>query len=168
MYSPRRVPCPVEPPEVQNTVRVMKSIQLDIPNVNTAVKNIRVVDLMASVPGGTTYWNHVRFQGFRIWSGTNLVVTDFNGSAPTPVLRVDCENVGANQPSISWTDTGTSGQQRPSIAFQPALGLQSEWFVVASTQTLFSVRILNATATPVTFSDVTVQAVVELLSPNLS
>lgn len=164
MMAPRRVFCPSEPPAVQNNVRVTKSIQLDLSVTNSA-KDIRVVDLMASVPGGTTFWSHVRFQSFRIWAETEVSTTS-GKNGDTPVLRVDAQNVGVNQPTVSWTDTGTTGQRRPGIAFEPSLGLQLEWLGVASTQTLFNVRVTNAPAT--VFTGVTIQCVCELLSPNLS
>lgn len=165
--APRRVFCPSEPPVVQDNVRVTKNIQLNL-TATRDPKDIRVVDLMAAVPGGTTFWAHVRFQSFRIWSETELSTTT-TGNGSTPVLRVDAQNVGVNQPTVSWSDTGTTGQRRPGIAFEPSLSLQSEWLGVASTQTLFNVRISNAsTGTPTVFSGITIQCVCELLSPNLS
>jgi hypothetical protein len=118
--------------------------------------------LMTAIPGGTTFWNKVRVQAIRVWAETSISGT--GGSLTTPQLRVDVSNDGVNEPTVSWTDTGTTGQRRPGIAFSLGLREQASWFGVASTQNIFNVRVLNATAT----EPITVQAVVELLSPNLS
>jgi hypothetical protein len=164
MYSPRRVKCPAEPPEVQNTVRVTKSVQLQILTSASAPLVVSPATIMGAVPGGNTYWAKMRLQGARLWSETAGLATA--GVGLTPILRVDIQNEGTDSPTISWSDTGTTGHRRPGIAFQPGLREQAQWFGAAATTPLFNVRVTTGTTQVAEY--VILQCVVEILSPNLS
>jgi hypothetical protein len=151
---------------VQNTVRVTKTVQFNVQAGGTASTEAVLTPgvISAAVPGGTTYWSKIRIQSVRIWAQTQLGnVTTGNGN--TPVLRVDCRDNNVNEPALSWSDTGTSGQRRPAIAFQPGLREQASWYGTANTQPICAIRLANlATGT----EEVTVQVVVEILSPSPS
>jgi hypothetical protein len=161
MYSPRRVKCPAEPPEVQNTVKVTKSVQFQISTLVTGGVVLTPATIMGAVPGGITYWSKMRLQLVRVWAETETP-----GGGLTPILRVDIQNEGTDSPTLSWSDTGTTGHRRPGISFQPGLREQAQWFVTASTTPLFNIRVTTANTQVAEF--VTVQCVVEILSPNLS
>jgi hypothetical protein len=164
MYTPRRVKCPAEPPEVQNTVRVTKSVQLQVLTSASAALPVSPATIMGAVPGGLTYWAKMRLQGVRVWSETGSPVQA--GVGLTPILRVDIQNEGTDSPTISWSDTGTTGQRRPGIAFQPGLREQAQWFGTASTTPLFNVRVSAGNTQAADY--VILQCIVEILSPNLS
>jgi len=166
MYAPHRSRCPVEPPVVQNSIRVTKTVQFNVQAGSTESTQATITPgvISAAVPGGTTYWSKIRIQSVRIWAQTQLGnVSAGNGN--TPVLRVDCRDDNVNEPAVSWTDTGTSGQRRPAIAFQLGLREQASWFGTANTQPICSIRLTNL---PTGTEEVTVQAVVEILSPTPS
>lgn len=167
MYAPHRIPCPSNPREVQNNVRGTKTVQfLVFLSTNPSAGHpVTVADVMGAVPGGLTYWAHVRVNLIRVWAPG--IVYNPNSGIPagdSVVLRVDCSNNDINSPTVSWSDSGTGGQQRPRVAFELGLREQSSWFGVASTSELFRLFVSPFTGD----ATVIVQANVELLSPNLS
>jgi len=166
MYTPRRLKAPFEPPEVQDNIRVTKSVQFDLPLTETTVGTpITVARIAAAVPGGLTYWTRIRVSSMRIYSQD--VLSAVGEAQISPTLRVDFSSDGVNAPTVSWSDQGTSGQRRAAIAFAPGLRVQSEWFGTSQTTTICNVRLLNG-STILTGHSVLVQAVIELLSPNLN
>jgi len=165
MYAPHRIQCPSHPPEVQNTVRGTKTVQFlkFIPTASSTGVPVTVADLMGSVPGGLTYWAHVRVNLIRAWAPA--ITYNGNGLADgdSVVLRVDVANDGLDAPTVSWSDSGTGGSQRPRVAYMLGLREQSSWFGVASAQELFRLYVSSSNG-----CNVIVQANLELLSPNLS
>jgi hypothetical protein len=167
MYAPHRIPCPSNPREVQNNVRGTKTVQFLVLTASapSAGTPVTVADVMGAVPGGLTYWAHVRVNLIRAWAPAVVYNTSSGSpSGDSVVLRVDCSNNDVNSPTVSWSDSGTGGQQRPRVAFELGLREQSSWFSVASTTELFRLFVIPATGN----TNVIVQANVELLSPNLS
>jgi len=161
MYTPSRISVPRDPPEVQNSVRVIKSVQLPF-IVATTPTAVTVSAIAGAIPGGLTYWNKIRFQSIKIWANEITVGT----ISKFPILIVTTTPVGNAEPPLQWNDQGTTGQQRPAIGFSFGLNLQSQWFGVADIQQLFTIATHNTGGTPVA-SDVRIQAVVEILSPIL-
>jgi len=166
MYTPHRIQCPAHPPEVQNTVRGTKTVQFlkAIPTGSSTGVPVTIADVMGAVPGGLTYWAHARVNLIRVWAPA----ITYNISSALPdgdsvFLRVDVANDGLDAPTVSWTDSGTGGSQRPRVAYMLGLREQSSWFGVASTQELMRVYVPSASG-----CSVIVQANLELLSPNLS
>jgi len=157
MYTPHRIPCPTHPKEVQNTVRATKTVQFDLSLAGGTSTEIDVATIASAVPGGLTYWRFVRINLIRVWGPSENAGTD------SGAIRVDCDINTIDSPSISWTDSGTGGQQRSRVAFALGLREQSTWFGVASTTNIFNVRHFGLEP-----AVCIVQASVELLSPNLS
>jgi hypothetical protein len=165
MYAPRRLNAPIEPPEVQNTVRVTKTVQLFLTTTSaTSGTTLTVARISSAVPGGLTYWSKIRIQSLRIWASELTA-----GSGNQPTLRVDANTGGVDQPTISWTDSGTQGQRRPAIAFSPGLRFQAEWFGTAAVAGVAVLSVSDSPSAPFLSGEtLVVQAVVELVSPNLS
>jgi len=167
MYAPHRIQCPSHPPEVQDTVRGTKTVQflVAIPAVQpSAGIPVTVADVMGAVPGGLTYWAHVRVNLIRAWAPAIVYSSSGLAQGDSVVLRVDVANDGLDAPTMSWSDSGTGGSQRPKVAYMLGLREQSSWFGVASTRELCRLHLAPA-GNP---SLVIVQANLELLSPNLS
>jgi hypothetical protein len=166
MYAPHRIQCPTHPPEVQNTVRGTKTVQflVAIPTESFGPVPVTVADLMGAVPGGLTYWARVRVNLIRAWAPAVVYSSTGQASGDSVVLRVDVANDGLDAPTMSWSDSGTGGSQRPRVAYMLGLREQSSWFGVASTQQLFRLSVNTGAAS----CNVIVQANLELLSPNLS
>jgi len=163
MYTPSRISVPRDPPEVQNSVRVIKSVQLAFAVASTPTA-VTVSTLSGAIPGGLTYWNKIRFQSIKIWAneiytGSNLTGTRF------PILIVTTTPVGNAEPAIQWNDQGTTGQQRPAVGFSFGLNLQSQWFGVADIQQLFTITLHDPNGNTPIGGNVRIQAVVEILSP---
>jgi hypothetical protein len=165
MYTPSRILVPRDPPEVQNSVRVVKSIQLPF-TVATTPTAVTVSALSGALPGGLTYWNKIRFQSIKIWSNEVITGSGSGQQFQFPILIVTTTPVGTAEPAIQWNDQGTTGQQRPAIGFSFGLAVQSQWFGVADIQQLFTIALHAPDSTPVGGS-VRIQAVVEILSPIL-
>lgn len=166
MYAPHRIQCPSHPPEVQNTVRGTKTVQFltVVAAGSTGSTPVTVADVMGAVPGGLTYWAHVRVNLIRVWAPAIVYNASGQAAGDSVVLRVDVANDGLDAPTVSWSDSGTGGSQRPRVAYMLGLREQSSWFGVASTQELFRVFVNTSSAAV----NVIVQANLELLSPNLS
>lgn len=168
MYTPHRIQCPSQPPEVQDTVRGTKTVQflVAIPAVQpSAGTPVTVADVMGSVPGGLTYWAHARVNLIRAWAPAIVYTGSGQPTGDSVVLRVDVANDGLDAPTVSWSDSGTGGSQRPKVAYMLGLREQSSWFGVASTQELCRLHVAGAAGSQL---NVIVQANLELLSPNLS
>lgn len=157
MYTPHRIPCPTHPKEVQNTVRATKTVQFDLGLTGATPTFVDVATLVSAVPGGLTYWAFARINLIRVWGASE------NSGTDSGAIRVDVLIDNLDSPSISWTDSGTGGQQRPRIAFALGLREQSSWFGVASTTRIFSVQHFGLEP-----STVIVQASLELLSPHFA
>jgi hypothetical protein len=150
-----------EPPEVQTTVRVTKSVQLSVTSLDAGAP-VTVADIAAAVPGGSTYWSRIRVQSVRVWgqSGTST------GSSPAELKALTVATAlhsGAGDPVVSWTDQGTLGQRRPFVGFQFGLLEQAHWYGTADTAVLAT--IVGGYQVGSTNGPVIVQAVIELLSP---
>jgi len=159
MYAPSRINVPNDPPEIQNTVRVVKSVQFTVP-VATTPTAVTVSTVSGSVPGGLTYWNRIRFQSVKFWAN-NLPTTGL-----VPILIVTTVPQGNSEPAIQWNDTGVTGQSRSRLGYSFGLNQQSQWFGVADLQQLFTIALHTPDNSPAA-GTVRVQAVVELLSPIL-
>lgn len=169
-FAPTRVKCPAEPPEVQDTIRVTKTVQFVLAQVINTPKPVTIATIMSAVPGGTTYWNKVRINSLRIWSETQLGASTANPVGTAPVLRVvAATESGWQLPNVSWTDTGTPGQRRSGIAYLPSMFTRGQWFGTASTTNICDVSNANGTPNPnLHAADITIQVNLELMSPSLS
>lgn len=164
MYTPSRISVPRDPPEVQNSVRVIKSVQLAFTLASTPTA-VTVSSLAGAIPGGLTYWNKIRFQSVKIWANEISIGSGAANIQRFPIMIVTTTPVGNAEPAIQWNDQGTTGQQRPAIGFSFGLNLQSQWFGVADIQQLFTVVLHDPLGNVAVPGSVRIQAVVEILSP---
>lgn len=159
MYAPTRKALPVNPGDVQTTIRLTKRIQVTVPLANTTgLGSLKVSDLSSGIPGGSSYWNSIRITAIDVW-GTATSNT-IPGADVIPLQITVDSSSSWSQPPVTWIDSGTSGAERPRIGF--ALGLldQARFFGTADTTELFSAK-----GTPQ--SSLIVQCTVELVSPPL-
>lgn len=163
-YASTRFSCPVDPPEVQSTIRLAKTLSLTIPSVTSTAKTVTVADLAGQIPGGLTYWNRIRFNSFKIWASAEMATASTTASKPSPVLKVANVIVaGGGVPLTTWTDTGTAGSRRPGIAFYPPIRERTNWYGPGVTEPVVTVSISNAVP-EVSSAEVIIHANVELMS----
>lgn len=149
--SPQRVKPQALPPQITDTIRVNKRIQVTVgSDVTPADIDITPVMLMAGVPGGITYWNRVRFERIDVWGGTSTSLG----------MRVMSQS-GWDQPPLQMSDTGATGASRSAIGFRLGLLDRARFFGTADATVLATVSV------PATDMDVTIHAVVELMSSTL-
>jgi hypothetical protein len=151
MYCPRKIRCPADPPPVQASVRVTKTVQnvFDIPSSGGFI--LTCAGISEGIPGGFTYWDKMRVQSVKAWlpAGANIGL----------LCRVDATDTS---PRMEWSDLGTQGAKRPGIAFELGLLDQAKWRGTATIDPICHF-FPNTTAD----QPLTVQVVVELLSPAL-
>lgn len=157
MFAPRRISSRADPGPVMSTIRVSKVVEFNVAIDATAPETVAVSNIMSAVPGGLTFWSRVRINSIKVWGAPAF------GSADPLGISVQATGTTQGFAPTTWVDTGTPGAQRAHVAFVPGLQEQSTWHPVASTQGVFTVGSVPATA-----QRVLVQASVELLSPTLS
>jgi len=159
MYAPTRKPVPLNPPDVQTTIRLTKRIQVSvILATTTGLGSLRVADLASGIPGGSSYWNSIRITAIDVWSTAGTATA---GSTDGPPLQITVDSSSSwSQPPVTWIDSGTSGQERPRIGFTLGLLDQARFFGTADTTELFSAKGPPNTT-------LVVQCTVELVSPSL-
>lgn len=157
MFAPRRVSSRVDPGPVEQTIRVSKTVEFNVPITASTAETVEVATIMAAVPGGLTFWSRMRVNSVRVWGAPVLAAADAQG------ISVQATGTTAGLAPSAWVDVGTPGAQRAHIAFVPGLQEQSTWHPVASTQGVFTLRSVPATA-----QNVLVQVSVDLLSPILT
>jgi hypothetical protein len=155
--APSRVPIIVDPPSIQDTIRIVKRIQITLSQTTTGAVTLRYSDLMAGVPGGLTYWNSVRVERLDFWSM-------WNGQASNTIHVTIPTASSWGQPQSEWTDSGVPGKRRAHIGIRFGLIERSRFAGTATTDTLCLVSVDGSSTTEAP-SFVTCQAVIELISP---
>jgi hypothetical protein len=139
MMAPMRLVPPADPPETLNIVQATQvfSFALSIATGSTA-QTVSVAQIMANLPGSTTFWQGCRFEKFLVYGAQMGTAVDF-----FEPLQV---NVGALPGGfLSLRDDGTTGQTRAKVGFRLGLLARSAWFGPADTTVLFSVNQQGAT-----------------------
>jgi hypothetical protein len=158
MYAPRRIyPNASIIPDVQNTVRVNKVCGFNVASTMDP-QHIRVTDIAAAVPGGTTYWSRIRIQKITVWADGQVVASS-SSSVSTPLTINLLASVNWSQPAMSFTDNGTAGAERAVVGFKLGMLDQARWFGTADNVTLFTI------SNPAD-RQITVHATVELMGPS--
>jgi len=139
------------PPEVQDTIRLTKKIQVRL-TAFPGGTGLSPAILSAGIPGGLTYWSKMRIERLDFWSNSSSTGTD------TIQVQVPPGAISGSPPA-SWTDTGVYGQRRAHIGFRFGLSERQFWHTTADEKSLCNVR---TDVTPST--TVIIQATVELMS----
>jgi len=144
---------------VEPTIRVMKRCGVTV-GTGTGTLPVTVAMLAASIPGGASYWNSIRFEKFDIWNSSY----GNNGSTEAGQLAVTVgPNAGTGQPPFQVTDHGTTGQRRAAVGFKLGLLERAHFFGTADTTVLFTV-----TSPAGMGANVIVHATIELMSSSLA
>jgi len=157
MFAPRRISSRADPGPVEQTIRVSKTVEFNVSITASTAETVDVATIMGAVPGGLTFWSRVRINSIKVWGAPVFANADPLG------VSVQATGTTSGLAPSAWVDTGTPGAQRSHVAFVPGLQEQSTWHPVASTQGVFTVRSVPASA-----QLVLVRPSVDLLSPLLS
>jgi len=156
---PHRVPIVNDPPNVIDSVQIIKTVQLQtIPP--TEGLNITPTLLASRLPGGTTFWSRIRIEKISVWgdNGTSETIPSTRSGDLFVIIPSDSS---WDQPTIEWSDTGVFGVSRPKIAFKLGLLDRARWFGVADETVIAQVGNRVAPGNPA----VTIQATVSVISP---
>lgn len=156
MFAPRRISSRADPGPVEQTIRVSKSVEFNVPLTASDAETVEVATIMAAVPGGLTFWSRVRVNSVKVWGAPAFAHADPLG------ISVQATGTTAGLAPSAWVDMGTPGAQRAHVAFVPGLQEGSTWHPVASTQGVFTLRSVTGA------QNVLVQVSVDLLSPLLT
>jgi len=142
------------PPEVQDTIRLTKRIQIKL-TAFPGGTGLSPAILSAGVPGGLTYWSRMRIERLDFWSNSSSTGTD-------TITVIVPPGATSGTPPAQWTDTGVYGQRRAHVGFKFGLAERQCWHSTADEKTLCNVRTDVTPSTPII-----IQATVELMSTPL-
>lgn len=148
-FSPSKRSPPVDPPQVERTIRVMKVVQFSQTVSEGASADFSPAEIAAAVPGGLTYWNNFRIERIDAWGTAQADATLSLTLAPQS---------GWNQPPFTVLDSNTSGQRRPACGVKLGLLDRARFWGPADETTLVTVSQSVAGL-------IIVQATIELISP---
>jgi len=154
LMAPQRASTIVDPPQVVDTIKLTKRIQVTIPTPTTGSIVISPALLAAGVPGGSTYWRDMRIERLDFWS-THAPAT---GSGSDTIVVTAAGNSGNGQTVAQWLDSGVPGKRRAHVGFRLGLLERARFWNTADNTPLSAVSYDGGA------SSMLCQAVVELNS----
>lgn len=141
-FMPMRLAEMPNPQMSENTVTVNHRFQAQYePDENITSINISTSDLMEAVPGGTSFWNRVRFEKIAIWLQPQTSTTTTGSLSSTEQGQLKVTLPGDSNRGFApatYQDNGVLGERFSNVVFKFPLLQRQFWYNTANTDSLFS------------------------------